>query len=273
MQHSKIFTAFAFVSVAILAVPAYVTSQTTTDKMEQKAKGAARQAKAEVTDSWLTAKTKIALYSDERVKGRQISIETLNGPVTLRGKVDSDEAKTAAASIAAGVEHVKAVKNDLQVVAVGDRKAIDISDKDITRQVEARLSKTSQLTTVDVRTDGGVVTLTGAAPSIGAGARASELARDVSGVRAVKNEMTYDGAKRERSSRNGSHMQVIAMQQALKDKGFDPGPVDGIEGPQTVSALKGYQKAENVTMTGKLDPATAAKLGVNGPSPKKGQSP
>jgi peptidoglycan hydrolase-like protein with peptidoglycan-binding domain len=63
------------------------------------------------------------------------------------------------------------------------------------------------------------------------------------------------------------------MQQSLKDKGFDPGPVDGIDGPQTVSALKGYQKSENVTMSGKLDPATAAKLGVNGPSPKKGQSP
>jgi peptidoglycan hydrolase-like protein with peptidoglycan-binding domain len=52
------------------------------------------------------------------------------------------------------------------------------------------------------------------------------------------------------------------MQQALKDKGFDPGPVDGIEGPKTVSALKDYQKAENVTMTGKLDPGTAAKLGM-----------
>ena len=273
MHHSRILTAFAFISVAILAAPTYVTSQTTTDKMQQKAKSAAQDVKTEVTDSWLTAKTKIALYSDERVKGRQISVETVKGTVMLRGKVDSDEARTAAASIAGGVEHVKAVKNDLQVVAVTDRKATDVSDKDITRQVEARFSNTTQLTKIDVRTDGGVVTLTGAAPSIGASARASELARGVSGVRAVKNELTYDPAMRDRSSRNGSHMQVVSMQQALKDKGFDPGPVDGIEGPQTVSALKSYQKSENVTMTGKLDPGTAAKLGVNGPSAKKGQSP
>lgn len=273
MQHSRILTALAFVSVAILAAPTYVTSQTTTDKMGQKAKNAAQEVKTGVTDSWLTAKTKIALYADERVKGRQIGVETVNGTVMLRGKVDSDEAKTAAASIAAGVEHVKGVKNDLQVVAVGDRKGTDIADKDITRQVETRLSKTAQLTNVDVRTDGGVVTLTGAAPSIGASARASELAREVSGVRAVKNELTYDAAKGERSSRNGSHMQVISMQQALKDKGFDPGPVDGIDGPRTVSAVKNYQKSENVTMTGKLDAATAAKLGVNGPTAKKGQSP
>lgn len=196
MHHLRILSAFAFASVAILAAPTYVTPQTTTDKMEQKAKSVARDVRAEVADSWLTAKTKIALYSDERVKGRQIGVETVKGTVMLRGKVDSDEARTAAASIAQGVEHVKAVKNDLQVVAIGDRKATDISDKDITRQIESRFSKTSQLSKVDVRTDGGMVTLTGAAPSIGASARASELARDVSGVRAVKNELTYEPAGR-----------------------------------------------------------------------------
>jgi hyperosmotically inducible protein len=273
MHQLKILSVFALASATILAAPTYGTSQSTSDKIQQKAKSAAQDVKTEVTDSWLTAKTKIALYADERVKGRQISVETVNGTVMLRGTVDSDEANTAAASIAKGVEHVKAVKNDLQVVAVGDRKATDISDKDITRQIEASFSKTTQLTKIDVRTDGGVVTLTGAAPNIGASARASELARSVSGVRAVKNELTYDPAKQDRSSSNGSHPQVVAMQQALKDKGFDPGPVDGIEGPMTVSAVKGYQKSENVTMTGKLDLATATKLGMNGPSGKKGQSP
>lgn len=100
--------------------------------------------KAEVTDSWLTAKTKIALYADERIKGGQISVETVHRTVRLRGKVDSEEARTAAASIAEGIEHVKAVKNDLEVVAIEDRKATDLSDKDITSQVEARFAKTTQ---------------------------------------------------------------------------------------------------------------------------------
>ena len=204
MHHLRFLSAFAFASVAILAAPAYVTSQTTTDKLEREAKSAAQDVKAEVTDSWLTARTKIALYSDERVKGRQISVETVHRTVRLRGKVDSDEARTAAASIAKGIEHVKAVKNDLEVVAIEDRKATDVSDKDITSQVEARFSKTTQLTEIDVRTDGGLVTLTGAAPSIGASARASELARGVPGVRAVRNELTYDSARRDRSSSTGS---------------------------------------------------------------------
>ena len=56
--------------------------------MEQKAKNAAREVKSEVTDSWLTAKTKIALYADERVKSRQISVETVKGTVMLRSKVE-----------------------------------------------------------------------------------------------------------------------------------------------------------------------------------------
>ena len=194
MHRLGLLGAFALASATILVAPTYVTSQTTADKIEQKAKSAAREAKTEVTDSWLTAKTKIALYADERVKGGQIGVETVRGTVMLRGKVDSAEAMAAAVSIARGIEHVKAVKNDLQVVAVGDRKATDVSDKDITRQIEASFSKTTQLTKIDVRTDGGVVTLTGVAPSIGASARASELARRVSGVRAVKNELAYDPA-------------------------------------------------------------------------------
>ena len=191
MRHSGFLTAFAFASLAILPAPTCAVSQTTADTMERKARSAARDVKAEVTDSWLTARTKIALYADERVKGGQVSVETVNGTVRLHGKVDSDEARAAAASIAGGIEYVKAVKNDLQVVAPGDRKVTDTSDQDITRQVESRLAKTDQLTEVAVRTDAGVVMLTGAAASIGASARASELARAVPGVRAVKNELTF----------------------------------------------------------------------------------
>jgi hyperosmotically inducible protein len=271
MHHLKVLSAFSFAWIVFLAAPPPVAPQTTTEKLQQKARTVAREVKTDVTDSWVTAKTKIALYADERVKGREVSVETVNGTVVLRGKVESDGARTAAASIAEGVEHVKAVKNDLQVVAVGDRQATDISDKEITRQINDRLSKTNQLTKIDVRADGGVVLLTGSVPTIGASARASELARSVSGVRAVKNELTY--AQRDHSSLSESYGQMVAMQQALKDKGFDPGPIDGIGGPRTLSALKNYQKSEQVTMTGKLDAATAAKLGVSGPKDKKRQAP
>ena len=202
MRYATILGAAVLVSVAVVTAPTYVESQSTGDKVEQKAekawektKDVTRDVKSEVSDSWLTAKTKIALFADERVKGRQVGVETVKGVVTLRGKVDSDEAKTTAASLAQGIEGVKSVKNDLQVVAPADRKAVDVSDEDITRQVVAGLAKDARLKKVDVRTDRGVVSLTGDVPSIGASARASELARGVPSVRSVKNELTHKDAK------------------------------------------------------------------------------
>jgi hyperosmotically inducible protein len=202
MRYATIFGAAVLVSVAVVTAPTYVEPQSTGDKVEQKAekawdktKDVTRDVKSEISDSWLTAKTKIALFADERVKGRQVGVETVKGVVTLRGKVDSAEAKTTAASLAQGIEGVKSVKNDLQVVAPADRKAVDVSDEDITRQVVAGLAKDARLKKVDVRTDRGVVSLTGDVPSIGASARASEIARGVPSVRSVKNELTHKDAR------------------------------------------------------------------------------
>jgi hyperosmotically inducible protein len=269
MRSSRIFGMLTLASVAMVVVPAAGMAQSTADKMEQMAKGAMQDAKAGMqdaktgmTDSWLTAKTKIALFADERIKGGQISVETVKGAVSLHGKVDSEEAKAAAGSVTKSVEGVKSVRNDLEVVSPGDRKMVDTSDKDITRQVEGRLSNDAQLRKVDVRTDGGAVILTGAVSSIGASARASELARGVPGVRMVKNELAYGGTHGTRGSTGRSHAQVGAMQQALKDKGFDPGATDGVMGPKTTEALKAYQKSENLPTTGTMDGDTGAKLGV-----------
>lgn len=55
---------------------------------------------------------------------------------------------------------------------------------------------------------------------------------------------------------------VRSIQEALKSKGHDPGPIDGIIGPQTQAALKDFQKAENLQMTGRGDSQTLDKLGV-----------
>ena len=145
-----------------------------------------------VSDSWITSKTKIALFADERVKGSQVSVTTTHGTVYLHGKVDSADAKSAAAEVAKGIEGVQTVKNDLQVVPPSARKAVDANDKDIAKAVESRLSRDSQLKKVDVRTDAGVVTLSGAVPSINASAKASEMARAVPGVKAVKNELALN---------------------------------------------------------------------------------
>ena len=57
---------------------------------------------------------------------------------------------------------------------------------------------------------------------------------------------------------------VKQVQEALKAQGHDPGPVDGVMGPQTQDALRAYQRAQNLTETGRLDRETSEKLGVSG---------
>ena len=65
-----------------------------------------------------------------------------------------------------------------------------------------------------------------------------------------------------RAAAGGNAEQVKAVQQALKDKGHDPGEVDGKMGPKTQAALRDYQQKEGLKATGRLDSETASKLGV-----------
>ena len=62
---------------------------------------------------------------------------------------------------------------------------------------------------------------------------------------------------------------VKAAQQALKDKGFDPGSVDGMIGPRTRAGAQIISDLQRIGNDGTLNPATAKKLGVD-PSPSKG---
>jgi hypothetical protein len=55
---------------------------------------------------------------------------------------------------------------------------------------------------------------------------------------------------------------VREAQQALKDKGYDPGPVDGINGPRTKAAVRQYQGKESIDADGRLGPKTLDSLGV-----------
>lgn len=198
-------TSVGLAAVMLVAAPAYTKAEdekpSTTQKMEQKAdeagskiKSVTKDAKTGVTDSWVTSKAKIALFADERVKGRQISVETKSGTVFLRGKVDSDEAKMAASEVAKRVEHVKGVRNELQVVPASDRPKVDTDDKAITSMVEKRLKTDPQLKTakIEARVDSGIVTITGQVKSLMLSSRASEVLSDVPGVRAVRNDLNYE---------------------------------------------------------------------------------
>jgi peptidoglycan hydrolase-like protein with peptidoglycan-binding domain len=55
---------------------------------------------------------------------------------------------------------------------------------------------------------------------------------------------------------------VSNVQRALADKGFYRGPVDGLLGPQTREALRDFQRAHQLPVTGRLDEETTRQLGV-----------
>jgi hypothetical protein len=56
--------------------------------------------------------------------------------------------------------------------------------------------------------------------------------------------------------------EVRQLQQALKEKGHDPGPIDGVMGPQTQQALRQFQQANGIQATGTLNAETKERLGL-----------
>jgi len=57
---------------------------------------------------------------------------------------------------------------------------------------------------------------------------------------------------------------IAAVQVGLKAHGFDPGPVDGLAGPLTRTALASFQRTRKLPVDGKLDRKTRRALGARG---------
>jgi len=62
---------------------------------------------------------------------------------------------------------------------------------------------------------------------------------------------------------------VRAVQRALRDKGVDPGKIDGEYGPHTVAAVEAFQAMNRLVADGICGPLTARKLGVEWPAPRR----
>lgn len=74
-------------------------------------------------------------------------------------------------------------------------------------------------------------------------------------------------AKTDKLDAKGERADVKAAQMALRDRGHDPGPIDGVHGPRTSAAVMKFQKAEGLTASGQLDSETMARLNVPSASP------
>jgi uncharacterized protein (TIGR02594 family) len=58
-------------------------------------------------------------------------------------------------------------------------------------------------------------------------------------------------------------MDVQDIQRALADRGYDPGPIDGDVGPQTIEAVAAFQRAKGLVPDGIAGPLTIAALSAD----------
>jgi hyperosmotically inducible protein len=149
---------------------------------------------AENSDEWISAKVKTPLLFHRSVSAVTI-VNTKDGIVTLQGEANSQAQKDLTTEYAKDVEGVKDVKNEMTLGKTSKTTRTagqKIDDASITAQVKMTLlyhRSTSAINT-SVTTKRGVVTLTGKAKTAGKKDLATKFAKDVNGVKSVKNRMS-----------------------------------------------------------------------------------
>lgn len=133
---------------------------------------------------------KLALMADPRLFPYEVNVD-MNGDVAvLTGKVGSDADKAAAAEIVQGLEGVKSITNNLEVAKDLPQTLSRKKDEIITQYVKDRFGKSKTLETAhfDIKTEDGIVSLSGKTKFLVIALEAAEAARNVPGVKAVKSE-------------------------------------------------------------------------------------
>jgi hyperosmotically inducible protein len=182
-------------AMALLAinVPAYATR--TDDRIESSAK------KSYVFKTYL--------------KEDDIKIESKNGAVTLTGTVSEESHKSLAQDTVSGLPGVKSVDNKLDVK--GERPA-ESSDAWLSAKVKTTLlfhrSVSGFKTGVNVKD--GIVILQGEATSQAQKELTTEYAKDVEGVKDVKNEMTVSKTSKKTSRTAGEKIDDASITAQVK---------------------------------------------------------
>jgi hyperosmotically inducible protein len=168
------------------------------------------EASIENSDAWIRDKVKVTLLFHRSVNASTTEVDVKDGIVTLRGDANSQEQKELTTEYAQDIEGVKDVKNEmiltktailndypeLKTATTKKTRTIGekIDDASITAQVKMALlfhRSTSALNT-KVETNRSVVTLYGKASNAAELNRATNLAKDINGVKGVKNRMTVE---------------------------------------------------------------------------------
>lgn len=150
-------------------------------------------------DAWIDGRVETALMFDTDINSFAIDTDVREGAVTLTGKVDSDAKKKLAGRIAADIDGVRSVTNNISVekdyqasqATEGGKFARKMQDIAVTAGLNIEYAAQSELeaTAIDVDTNQGVVTLTGKVDNETAKSLAVEIARGYEGVTSVEDNL------------------------------------------------------------------------------------
>ncbi len=147
-------------------------------------------------DAAITSSIHDSLRDSEKVKARQVDVETREGVVYLTGVVETEEARREAGRISWRTQDVHGVVNDL---TVGERTVGSwVDDVMITSKIRAKLIANSEIRAgdIDVSTSQGVVTLIGRVSSSTIKSDAERISRNTKGVKDVANELEVGRIRR-----------------------------------------------------------------------------
>lgn len=163
-------------------------SEETKTRKDSSEEGAEKESTSRKTVSSLILTVKLALLEDPRLFPYEIEVEAGLDELTLEGKVSTEAEKAAAGKIASTVAAVKSVSNKLEVVKELPELIMHKQDDIITRHVKERFSQSATVTAAnfDVKTEQGVVSLSGSVRFQVIALEAAEAARQVPGVKAVR---------------------------------------------------------------------------------------
>lgn len=181
MNRTLVVVAGSVLGVGLLALLGCASSMTTKETRH--------------ADSGITSVIQASLEANDKVKAREVDVETREGTVYLTGVVDTEEARHEAARVAWRTEGVQGVVNDL---TVGERTVGSwIDDVMISSKVKSKLIANSDIKAgdIDVGSSQGVVTLIGRVSSEKIKSVAESVARGTRGVKDVHNELLVGNMK------------------------------------------------------------------------------
>jgi hyperosmotically inducible protein len=144
-----------------------------------------------IDDAVISTAVNTALVSDSLTKAHTIDVEVFKGRVQLNGFVGSNSERKQAAALTRKVNGVVAVDNNLELQGASRSAGETVDDAAITNKVKSALvtDERTKAHEINVETRHSVVLLAGFVATDVSRSAAGEIARAISGVKKVDNQI------------------------------------------------------------------------------------